>query len=54
MQTICNGTPDKLILIKESKFNKVKLDAFYGNNYVAIGIPDGAEIRAYTGYTRII
>lgn len=43
MQTICNGTPDKLILIKESKLNKVKLDAFYGNNYVAIGIPDGAK-----------
>ena len=45
MQTICNGTPDKLILIKESKLNKVKLDAFYGNNYVAIGIPDGAKNR---------
>ena len=43
MKTVSNGVPDKLILIKESELIKSSLDSFYGNNYLAIGIPNDAK-----------
>ena len=47
MITIQNGNPDKLLLIKEVNMVNFKkaLDANYGNNYLAIGLPQKSSAK---------
>ena len=42
---INNGSPNKLILIKPNQMKETELVKYYGNNFTAISIPDGAVAR---------
>lgn len=43
MRELREGSPDKLILIKECNMVKDNLTYYYGSNYLALGIPDNAK-----------
>ena len=40
MRELREGSPDKLLLIKESNMVAESMKSFYGGNYIAIGIPN--------------
>lgn len=42
---INNGSPNKLILIKPNQMKETELVKYYGNNFTAISIPEGAVAR---------
>ena len=45
MRELREGSPDKLILIKECNMVKDNLTYYYGSNYLALGIPDNAKAK---------